>query len=290
MPVSSLIGEVAEKEPREVSEIVEAVCAMGGAVAGTAVSLIAGPFVGSASGEAIARVLVRVGHEVEQRILAPRQGRRIGRAFEAATEAAQKEFEAGNEIRSDGFFDQPSPDEPSPAEEMLEGVLRTAADEWEQRKVPYIGRMFATVSFDPSIRPADANYLLKLADRLTYQQVVLLAFWEVAQDEGRPYRQEVMSASIRKDEGLSRPTATILAEMNDLATAGLLGVIDSNGELVRVGETIGGLGGFQTFGGGVHLTAVQLTDIGRTLFRLMGLDDVPDDDLNQIAKALHGVP
>jgi hypothetical protein len=278
-----------EEDRAEVSEVVETISAVGGALAGTAVALVAGPFVGSASGEAVARVLLRVGHEVEQRFLAPRQQRRVDQALQAATEAARNELDAGKEIRADGFFDQPSPDDPSPAGEVLEGVLRTAADEWEQRKVPYIGRMFATVSFDPSISPSDANYLLKLADRLTYQQVVLLAFWEAAQDEKRSYRQEVMSASIRKDEGRSRPTALILAEMNDLAAAGLLGVINSDDQLVRVGETIGGLGGFQTFGGGVRLTIVQLTDMGQSLYRLMALDQVPDADLTSIARALHGM-
>ena len=142
-----------EKRP-EVSEVVETVSAVGGALAGTAITLVAGPFVGSASGEAVARVLLRVGQELEQRFMAPRQGRRLGQALEAATKAAQKELEAGKEIRADGFFDQPSADAPSPADEILEGVLRTAADEWEQRKVPYIGRIFASVSFNPSIRPS----------------------------------------------------------------------------------------------------------------------------------------
>ena len=211
-----------------------------------------------------------------------------GQAYEAAADAA-RESAAGRPIRSDGFFDQAGPDDLSPAEEILEGVLRTAADEWEQRKVPYIGRIFGAFSFDPSVSPSDASYLLKLADRLTYQQVVLVGFWEAAQNEKRPYQQEVMSASVRVGEGRSRPTDTILAEMNDLAAAGLLGVINSDGQLVPVNETVGGLGGFQTYGGGVDLTSVQLTEMGRTLYRLMGLDKVPDDDLVSVARALHGV-
>jgi hypothetical protein len=280
---------VAAREERpEASEAVETASAIGGALAGTALTLLAGPFVGSASGEAVARVLLRVGFEIERRFLAPRQERRIGEAYKAAADGIARELEAGREVRTDGFFDQPDPEHESPAEEMLEGVLRTAADEWERRKVPYIGRIFATLSFDPSVSPSDANYLLKLADRLTYQQVVLLAFWEAAQDDERPYRQEVVSASARVGEGRSRPTDTILAEMNDLAGMGLLGVMNSDGRLVRVGETVGGLGGFQTYGGGVNLTAVQLTDMGGTLYRLMGLDEVPDRDLQQIALALQG--
>lgn len=114
----------------------ETASAVGGALAGTALTLMAGPFVGSASGEAVARVLRRVGFEIERRFLAPRQERRIGEAYKAAAEGVARELEAGHVVRTDGFFDQPDPDHESPAGEILEGVLRTAADEWEQRKVP----------------------------------------------------------------------------------------------------------------------------------------------------------
>jgi hypothetical protein len=279
---------VAEERHQEVSEIVDTVSAIGGALAGTALTLVAGPFVGNVSGEVVARVLAGVGYEIEQRFFAPRQERRIGLAYQAAVETASEELAAGKQTRSDGFFDPPGPDEPSPAEEILEGVLRTAADEWEQRKVPYIGRIFATLSFDSSVSPSDASYLLRLADRLTYQEVVLLAFWEAAQDEAQPYRQEVMSVSVRGAEGRSRPSAAILAQMNDLATAGLLGAVNSDGQVVRMSETWGGLSGFRTYGGRAEFTTTQLTDMGKTLYRLMGLDQVPHEDLTQIARALHG--
>lgn len=266
----------------------ETASAVGGALAGTALTLMAGPFVGSASGEAVARVLRRVGFEIERRFLAPRQERRIGEAYKAAAEGVARELEAGHVVRTDGFFDQPDPDHESPAGEILEGVLRTAADEWEQRKVPYIGRIFAMLSFDPSVSPSDANYLLKLAERLTYQQVVLLAFWEAAQDPKRPYKKEVMSAGLRQAEGHSRPKATILAEINDLASRGLVGVVPEGESVVPEEATIAGLEAFGTFGGRVDLTRVGLTNMGRTLYRLMGLDEVPDRDFQEIALALHG--
>lgn len=276
------------EERRDVSEAVETASAVGGALAGTALTLLAGPFVGSASGEAVARVLRRVGFEIQHRFLAPRQERRIGEAYKSAVDEAQSELDAGRQARTDGFFDQPDPEHASPAEEILEGVLRTAADEWEERKVPYIGRMFAKLCFDSAVSPPDATYLVKLADRLTYQQVVLLAFWEAAQDLRRPYKQEVMSASIRAGERRSHPTATILAEMNDLASVGLLGVASTEGEGgVPPGAVIPGLAAFDTWGG-VNLNSVRLTDMGATLYRLMGLDGVPDRDLNQVVSALHG--
>src|SRR5437899_2210252 len=64
----------------EPSEFIESASAVGGALAGTAMTLVAGPFVGSASGELTARVLLRVGAEIAKRLLAPRQERRIAEA------------------------------------------------------------------------------------------------------------------------------------------------------------------------------------------------------------------
>jgi len=68
-----------ENDRPEVSDMVETVSAVGGALAGTALTLAAGPFVGSASGEAVARVLARVASAIEQRFFAPRQQQRLVR-------------------------------------------------------------------------------------------------------------------------------------------------------------------------------------------------------------------
>jgi hypothetical protein len=240
------------------------------------------------SGELIAQVLRRVGAEIEQRFIAPRQERRIGEAANAAADSMHAKLDAGKELRSDGFFDAPTGGSSTPADELFEGVLLTAADEWEHRKVPYIGRIFAGLSFDASIGAADASFLLRIADRLTYQQLVLLSFWQKAQDSDGLFAREVQSAVVRVTEGMSRPTEMILAEMNDLDAAGLIGVRNSSGDLVRVTSTAGGLGGFQPSLTGTDLTQLQPTQIGATLCRLMELDRIPDEDLQIIGRALHG--
>lgn len=272
------------------SQTVDTVAGLGGAAAGTAISMLAGPFAGSMSGELVAQALRRVGAEIEKRFIAPRQERRISEAAKAAASSMHARFDAGDPLRNDAFFDASPGNSSSPAEELLEGVLLTAADEWEQQKVPYIGRIFAGLSFDDSISPADASFLLRMADRLTYQQLVLLAFWQAAQDRERPFDRDVQSAAIRVTEGKSRPTEMILAEMNDLDAAGLIGVRNSDGDITRVTSTMGGLGGFQPSLTGTDLTQLRLTEIGATLYRLMELNRIPDDDLSMIARALHGEP
>lgn len=277
---------MADEEHREPSEFIETASAIGGALAGTAVTFVAGPWAGSASGELVARVLLRVGSEIEHRWLGPRQERRIGEAAQAAFDEIGAQLDAGREVRRDGFFDPAMPDGESPADELFEGVLRTAADEWEQRKVPYVGRIFAGLSFDPSVSPADGTYLIKLAERLTYQQVVLLAFWEAARVSDRPYEQGVVALAVHRAEAGGSPSPTLLAEMDDLGSAGLLGVA-TNDEVVTPAATIGFPGAFGTFGR-ADLNTVRLTSMGQRLHRLMGLDHVPESDLEAILSALRG--
>ena len=57
--------------------------------------------------------------------------------------------------------------------------------------------------------------------------------------------------------------------------------------LVLAHERTPGISGFDTEGG-IYLANVRLTDMGRMLHRLMGLTEVPDHDLDEIASALHG--
>jgi hypothetical protein len=124
--------------PEKVSQALEALAAAGGALAGTALTLVAGPFVGSATGELVGRTLLLAGQAVEKRVLEPRRQKRLGEALSSATEQCRERLARGESVRSDGFFDPRMADGEVPAEEIAEGVLQIAADQWETRKVPYI--------------------------------------------------------------------------------------------------------------------------------------------------------
>ena len=82
-----------------------------------------------------------------------------------ATLRAQERLEDGETPRDDGFFDPGIEGHDAPAEELLEGALLFAANAYEQRKVPLIGRLYASLVFT-SIPVAHANWLLRLAERL----------------------------------------------------------------------------------------------------------------------------
>lgn len=266
---------------QEGSELVETASAVGGALAGTAVTLVAGPFVGSAAGEAIARVLLRVGAEIERRLLGPRQEARIAEAYEVAAAEIASQLEDGAVLRAD-FVE--APPEESPAWDLLEGTLRTAADAWEQRKVPFIGRIFGRLSFDASVSPSEASYLLKLADRLTYRQLVLLGFWEAVQDPEGRHARVIRDYAIQRAERGGSASRSVTAEMDDLASAGLIGVASQDEQVVPPSALWHSTGGFAF----TPLDEVRVTTLGATLYRLMGLEGLPEADLDEIWSAIRG--
>jgi hypothetical protein len=138
-----------------------------GNVAGVAVSVASGSVLGTGAGVAMGEALARLGTEFYDRVLAPRQVARAGGALGVAVTRIDERLRAGDELRADGFFD-PGPDGRADADEVLEGTLLTAANAWEERKVAPLGRMYANLAFDGTVRPGWANYLLRVVDGLTY--------------------------------------------------------------------------------------------------------------------------
>lgn len=285
-------GEVAGRMPPD-AEGVEApspeevqradqLLAVGGRVAEGLATLAVGPHVGSAVavpiGVAVERVFVRVGADVYDRLFARRQLVRAGSALACALGIFRKRLE--REVpRQDGFF-HPGPDGRSEAEEVLEGTLLAAANAHQERKVPFIARMFPNSGFDSSVSAAHANFLLRLADRLTYRQLQTLAFFARAQ--AGPWERALIAARPMGDGRL--PDPTLIAEMNDLADSGLLGVRHDNGQARPLRDLIQSISGFtpQLVQGAV------LLPIGETLHRLMQLDEVPDAELEEILAAIRG--
>lgn len=253
-------------EPEESQELVQSISAAGGALAGTALTLVAGPFVGSASGELVGRALLRVGAEVQRRFFAPRQERRIGRAFQVAAERTQHRLEGGEAPRSDDFWLRDDTGR-SDAEELLEGVLLNAANAFEERKVELLARLYASLEFRSDVSPGHANYLLNLTDRLTYRQLVLLGVFS-SPDTGR-----LSLIDAGREEGVRRTTDEILAEMNEMSSVGVLGVEQDGGFVAPVQATMGG-GTFR----GISLMRIEPTPLGTTLAELLELDDALSDD------------
>lgn len=207
------------REDDAAEQFIEAASDVTGGMAGAALGFVASGPPGALAGAAVAPLLTRsfrfVARELRERFLGPREEIRIGTALTYAADRIRKRLDAGEAIRSDGFFDAQN-GHPSEAEEIVEGVLMAAQRSYEERKVPYYGRLLAGISFDDEVSRAEANHLLQLLVDLSYQQFVLLQLFGT---NGALNRAQDWRGS---DEQPPYELVTALADSLDLYNRGLI--------------------------------------------------------------------
>jgi hypothetical protein len=149
---------------------------IGGAAVGGAIGSLTGPAgtaTGAAVGAAVGEACVVVLDDLAQRFLSPREEQRVAGVAALAIDGIRERL-LWKQRRADDFFDG-DVDCPSPAEELFEGTLLAAKQEHEQLKLPYLAHFYTNLVFSPTITKQDANYLLSLAEALTYHQFCILA-------------------------------------------------------------------------------------------------------------------
>jgi hypothetical protein len=163
------------------------VAGSGAALGGVTIAGPAGALVGPITSDAASRFLRWSGLDQAFRSTAERfddRGRKRAQlTFDAAITGIARLLDAGEGVRDDGFFDPPEgqDDVPSDAEQVFEGVLRSACESHEHRKAERLGELFVYFAMSQDISSGHANRLVELTKRLTYQQLLLLGlFYEPA--------------------------------------------------------------------------------------------------------------
>lgn len=252
-------------EQESLNRVLEAGSDIVGGVAAAAIALLvpgpAGAIVAGAAGPGLSHVLEKVGREISTRTLGKREAKRVGAALLFAAAKVEANRSAGQQVRTDGFFAE-QPDGRSSADEITEGVLMAAQREYEERKLPFYGNLLANLAFRSGFDRFQSNMLIQIAQRLSYQQLCLLALVVVKESfKLRP--------SWRKEErGASPSQITALQQMMTLYQYGL--VSDASG-----GVWLG-------FDDAVPGDA-QLEWPGTALYELMELADVPNSDVGEVA-------
>jgi hypothetical protein len=243
--------------------VVEGSADAGGVAVGAALGTLGGPvgiLVGAAGGVVATRAFRRVGSEMAKRVLGPRQDLRVGEASAVAAELIKARLDAGGSPRADGFFDVDASGRAT-AEELLEGVLLTAADSYEERKVRLLGNLYANLAFDPTVDRATANYLIQVMRRLTFRQLVLMA---VLDGKDAQQRAPLEQCDMRFNDEMS-------TEVDELERVGLVGRGDRGSSPKRGGATF-------VDAGSLDPRRLALTGPGVLLARLTRLSDVPPSD------------
>ncbi len=233
-----------------------ATTALGTVVAGP-VGAVGGAFLGSA----IDHAFTKIGEEVSKRALGPSENKRVGTALEGAKLIVSKRMDNGDELRTDGFLESGSGDRAA-SEELLEGFLLSAQKEYEEKKIPYLSRLYANALFSPEISRPTMNRLLKIADQLTYRQLVILHVL-VEMLSARPdlLKQE----SYRSVSGAEN--VVIASEVYELYRMSLIGSSDAILDAA-----------------GINPSSLSVVGFGAHLFNLMELSRMePDEELRSIS-------
>jgi hypothetical protein len=196
-----------------------------------------------------------------------------------AAETIATRLEAGDAPRADDFFDTNPAGRPA-AEEVLEGVLQAAGEAFEERKVPFLGKLYASVAFDVSVGRPQANFFIAVAERLTFRQLVLMAV--ISRRDAEPLTtyaaKEAPPRQVHFGEKLG-------LEADDLERRGLIGHGPPGGPPKS---------GARAFveAGSRPVSDLALTGPGEQLHELMGLGDISEEarrevllDLSRIAPA-----
>ena len=205
---------------------------VGGSVAaGLAGTFVAGPL-GAVVGGMAGPTLTRVLRELASRLYARREQARVGLTALVAIEDIKARLDEGARLRADGFFEGA----PSSADDVFEGVLVTARDTFEEKKLPYLGHLFASIAFaEHNITPQLAHRLVCLIEALSYRQLVMLAM--ISDEADRSLMP--IGWDLPEDREVTLETLGLLDELYDLGRRGLIsmaggGPLDSTSAFLGV--------------------------------------------------------
>jgi len=291
---------VSAKPGREepLRRMLEAGASLSGATAGAAVgAAVAGPVGipgGAAAGWAVEQ-LMQVGGEYAVRTLGRREEMRVGSVLLLASDEISARVMRGDEPRED-LRELMTPSR-SAAEELAEAALQAAAHTHEERKLPFLAHLIASITFDESVSHAHANQLLRLADDLTYRQLALLsAYAELGKSSDL---LELWGEAPRFDEE-SGELASLRADLLDLFRRGLVRVSQRERSVRKekpYRPSASRRGSFPRFPeheyvkeqlpwpampGEISPRDVRLSLEGALLARLMRVEEIPSEEQEQL--------
>jgi hypothetical protein len=213
--------------------------------------------IGAAEAAAAGTALQHALNEFTQRGLSSREQQRVGGTLVLAEAHVTRQRKLGRELRSDDFFGDAGEQGRTTADEVTEGALRAAQQEWEERKIPYIAHVLGEVCFREDVSAAAANMVLEIVRSLRYRGMCFLAVGVRGRDDPMgPWRMLGPD-----DAELDSEAATAIFELRDL----------ENRLLVQVSNLVAT---------GVPMS-MMLTPLGMLCGELAGLGKMSDEEALQ---------
>lgn len=164
--------------------------------------------------------------------------------------------------RNDDFYNAVDGCVPN-AQEVYEGVLLKSREESQAKKLAFYSTFFANLCFDETIDIEHSHYLLNLIERLTYRQLVILAYLS----DGKVVQTNRWDALFKdsSNEELIR-YYDFYSEYVDMYNIRLITqTTKMNGFALGMSET-------------------KISMLGLSVSKLLSLDDVIDRDIEKVEK------
>lgn len=261
-----------DKKEDIIKEFVETGSDISGSISGAVLGgLVAGPagvVIGGVSGPIITRVLKKIGNDIKDRFLSPREEVRIGAVYGFAINKLQQNFKNGKDLRTDSFFAQIGTERPN-SDEIFEGIILGVQKEYEERKVKFIGNLYANICTNSNITREHANQLIRTANGLSYRQFCILQLLNEKWDNNKNLNFKVKGLDNYKVD-----IGDIIVEIRDLQQRGLLSIearinnVDDNSSPIPLDD-------------------INISEIGRLFCEMLSLSEIPTlelDSLNRLVK------
>lgn len=173
------------------------------------------------------------------------------------------------QIRKDDFFAKDPILDRSAGDEILEGTLIAAKNEYEEKKLKYYGNLVANIAFHQEIDSYHANYLLRIAERLSYRQICILTLFNRKSN----YNFSSNFSERYKTLYQNQNEFTLVLEIKELKILELLG--SSNEALFGGGPA-----------GNITPATTELRNIGKILHTIMNLDEIDRSEIDKLADIL----
>jgi len=249
------------------STTIEATGVMVSSTVGTCIAGPIGTLAGSVTGMVVEKIIRSIKGDFKNRFLSEWELNRINITEAAAKKRIKINIENGLQFRNDDFFTQDSISDRAPICEISEGTFIAAKNEHEEKKLNYLGNLIGNIPFHQEINRDRANYLVRIAERLSYHQLCILAFFdrksdyffkpdEIAQDATHPNIKNMIFREIEELKILS-----LLSSKNNYLWGG--------------GPA-----------GNITPPNVELSETGKIFHTMMNLDQIDKSEIDRVADIL----
>lgn len=243
------------KKPNKINKILKLGANLASTTLGVSTAVFLSPILGPIASGVLGSTVQGSLKDISERFLSPKEQARIGGTVIFALEQINKRLEKGDKFREDGFIDDLS----NNAEEAFEGCLIAAKNSHEEKKVIYLGNLFANLCFENRIAKQQANIIVSTASGLTYLELCILVIFLHEQDKKLiPFIEHNFTKNQATFEQI-----VVLKAISDLQNAGLLIVQDQH----------------TFYFNEVTPNKVHTQGIGAALCELMELKKIPSKDI-----------